>query len=543
MLRFIRMGLPRAKSFKLGLFVSVLQGISAVALLGTSTWLIARAAEQPPVMYLMVAVVGVRAFALGRAAFRYAERIMLHDSAFRMLAEMRPKIFKKLIPFSQAGMSPISRGDTLSRLGADVDELQNLPLRVISPLIQSIAVSLLTVILFSLILPSAAIALLGALLIAFLVALPVSGLVSRRADLERAQATAVLAGHSVDLLENLDVLRAYGWLPNKLKELEGADSKLRKMSHRQSFSLGLGQSLFSLIATLATIATTYLGVDAVSTGQQPGVLLALIALIPMAVFDVALAAQPTLNAWQNFKASASRIAQLEDREVPPSLRPQFGNQTVAEFRNLKFLDVSLAYPQDPPVLTKVNFELNSGETLLIQGASGSGKTTIAVAMLRFLELVSGDYLLNDLPIHKVSESSVRSLVGLVEQQPTIFQGSVRANLLIAKSDATDLELWEVLNRVGLQKTFQLREGLDTQLGERGVLISGGEAQRLALARALLAEFSVLILDEPTANVDRETSFKLVEDLLTAARKNSNRAIVLITHDSNLGLLADNTISI
>lgn len=543
MFELFKMGIPRAKSFWLGLFVSVLQGISAVALLGTSTWLISRAAEQPPVMYLMVAVVGVRGFALGRAAFRYAERILLHDSAFRMLADIRPRLFKKLIPFSPAGFTPISRGDTLSRLGTDVDELQNLPLRVISPLVQSIAVSLLTVIGLGLILPSAAVALLLALLAAFLVALPLSGLISRQADLHRAQATAVLSGHSIDLLENLDVLRAYGWLPGSLKQLSDADSELLKLSRRQSFSLGLGQALFSITASLATVTTAYLGINAVASAQQPGVLLALIALIPMAVFDVSMVAQPTLNAWNNFRASANRIAQLQSREVPEILKPVFGNQEVEGFQSLKFTDVSLAYPNHPVVVRNVNLEINPGETLLVQGASGTGKTTIALALLRFLDLAAGKYELNGLAIENVSETSVRSLIGLVEQRPTIFQGSVKANLLIAKESATDEELWAVLEQVGLKQTFLLRKGLDTDLGERGVLISGGEAQRLALARALLAEFSVLILDEPTANVDQENAVKLVEDLLSAAKQNSDRSIILITHDSSLKRFADVSLSI
>ena len=175
---------------------------------------------------------------------------------------------------------------------------------------------------------------------------------------------------------------------------------------------------------------------------------------------------------------------------------------------------------------------------VIQSLSGSGKTTIALALLRFLELSSGRYQINGSDVADYSESSIRETIGLVEQDPTIFLGTVRANLLIARPMANDLELWNALRRVGLERLFANRQGLDTELGERGVLISGGEAQRLALARALLANFAVLVLDEPTANVDQVSARNLVSDLLAAAKLNSNRAIVLITHDVELAKLAD-----
>ena len=179
MRRLIRLGLPNTRIFYLGLFISLLQAVSAVALLATSAWLISRASEQPPVMYLMIAVVGVRGFALGRAAFRYGERILLHDAAFKMLATTRPGIFEKLIPLSPAGLGDSSHGQVMSKVVADVDELQNLPLRVIAPIFQSFTVSILTVLGLALLLPSAALSLFLALLATFLIAMPLSGLVSR----------------------------------------------------------------------------------------------------------------------------------------------------------------------------------------------------------------------------------------------------------------------------------------------------------------------------------------------------------------------------
>lgn len=534
----LRLGLPKTKLFGLGLVVSALQGLSAVALLAASAWLISRAAEQPPVMYLMIAVVGVRGFALGRAGFRYGERLMLHDAAFRKLSEIRPKIFEKLIPFLPAGLGAERRGDTITRVGADVDELQNLPLRVISPIFQSALVSVFAVIGLGLLLPSAAVALLLFLLAAFFIAMPLSGFISKVSDLERATVNAKLATQSVEVLEHLDVLTAYGWLSSKLHDLAETDEVLNRIGKRKSLGNGVGQAIFSLLAAAATLVSAIIGARSVANLELPGVLLALIALIPMAVFDVASNTQPAISAFRTYRSSAKRILQIQSKQLPAELLPIFGNQEVSGFKNLNLKHVVIAYPESKPVFQDLNFELNAGETIAIQGQSGSGKTTIALALLRFLDLRSGGYQINGSDIAKYSESSIRKTIGLVEQDPTIFLGTVRANLLVAYPKASDVEIWNILDRVGLRSLFANRQGLDTELGERGVLISGGEAQRLALARALLANFQVLVLDEPTANVDKDSARNLVSDLLAAAKSNSNRAIVLITHDAELAKLAD-----
>lgn len=534
----LKIGLPKTTLFGLGLVVSALQGLSAVALLAASAWLISRAAEQPPVMYLMIAVVGVRGFALGRAAFRYGERLLLHDAAFRKLSEIRPRIFEKLIPFMPAGLGVQKRGDTITRVGADVDELQNLPLRVISPLFQSTLVAMFSVIGLGLLLPSAALILLLFLLAAFFIALPISGFISKHSDLERASVNAKLATQSIELLEHLDVLTAYGWLPAKLNGLSQTDEDLNRISRARSLGNGVGLALFSLLATGATLASALIGAQSVIDSDQPGVLLALFALIPMAVFDVVSNAQPTISAFRTYLSSAKRIIQLQNKQLPVALQPGFGNKKINKFRNLSLIDVAISYPDSEPVLEGFGFEIDAGQTIAIQGQSGSGKTTIALALLRFLDLRSGSYQINGSDVAGFSESSIRETIGLVEQDPKIFLGTVRANLLIANPKASDLELWNILNQVGLKILFANRQGLDTELGERGVLISGGEAQRLALARALLANFHVLVLDEPTANVDKDAAHNLVSDLLAAAKLNSNRAIVLITHDADLALLAD-----
>ena len=538
MLKFLKYGLPRSKYFPLGLLIGLLQGISAVALLSTSAWLISRAAEQPPVMYLMIAVVGVRGFALGRAAFRYGERTLLHDSSFRMLASVRPRVFEKLIPFSTSGLGAVNRGEVLARVVGDVDELQNLPLRVISPLTQAAGVSLLTTAGLAILLPAAAAILLITLLAAFFLALPLSGWLGKNADISKAKVNARLAEQSLELLENLDVLMAYGWLPKQRAKISHTEQLLTKINQTSSISTGIGQALFSLLTTIATLGTAWVGSVAVIEEQQPGVLLAVFTLLPIATFDVVAIAQPAVSAWRKFIASAKRLEDLLEQPVPEIINPASGELIVSDFKSLTFKNVDLRYPTGPLVVRELSFSLGEGQTLVLRGPSGSGKSSVALAATRFLVPSQGGIYLNGNPIGDFQLDSVRARLGYVEQDPTIFMGTLKDNLLVAKSTATDAELLEVLEKVGLRQTFELREGLQTMLGERGVLISGGEAQRVALARALLADFSLLILDEPTANVDQETAVELVKDLLNAAKHSANRAVILITHDEKLSTFAD-----
>lgn len=529
MRKVIGLGLPKTGEYQIGLLVSVVQALSAVALLATSAWLISRASEQPPVMYLMVAVVGVRGFALGRAAGRYAEKVILHNATFRMLSLQRPKLLQKLIPFAPAGLP--DRGATISRLTNDVDELQNLPVRVVAPLLQAGVVSLLAVIGVGLLVPSAALALAFCLLGAFLIALPISGLVSKSSDESTLTAKGELSRGSLELLENIDVLKAYGWASAALDALGKHSDALLRKSVMSAGAAGLGQALILAFSALATFSLSFIGAQAVVAGHIDGVLLAVLVLLPLAVFEVVSSAQSLVSAWQKYKTSAARIQDFLDTPIPSEFEESRGLTELTRVDEITFNRVSAKYPNSEFGLHNFTMSIKRGDRVTLFGASGSGKTTVANLLLGFLNYTAGSLSINGISIGDFDPGSLRRVIGLVEQQPTIFVGSVRDNLLIAKSNASDDEILAVLDQVGLLETFQSRDGLNTELGERGVLISGGEAQRLGLARALLADFQVLILDEPTANVDQATAVPLIRDLLLAA--GPQRTVVLITHDEDL----------
>jgi ATP-binding cassette subfamily C protein CydC len=266
--------------------------------------------------------------------------------------------------------------------------------------------------------------------------------------------------------------------------------------------------------------------------------LAFFALLPLAVYEVVQAAQPALSAFNRYRASAHRISGFIDHKLPIELDVSEGEVTLESIQSIELLGVDANYPGGPSVLNNFNMKLSRGQTLLLHGSSGTGKSTIANILVKFLAPSAGEYLINGKPASIFSSDSVRKLIGLIEQNPVIFIGSVRDNLVLANNEAQDSELVKVLVKVGLWQMFVQREGLDTQLGERGVFISGGEAQRLAVARALLANFEVLIMDEPTANVDKATATPLVKELLKAG---SGKTILLITHDSELGSLTNRSL--
>lgn len=542
--QLIKLGLPKDRFFGWGLVVSVLQGLSAVSLLAVSAWLISRAAEVNSIVYLGIAIVGVRGFAVGRATFRYSERLLLHESAFRLLASRRSQLFERLVPFIPAGMSQVGRGESMARVVNDIDELQNLPLRVVAPVVQAIVVAVASVLFMWLLLPEAGLALFLVLITAFFVAIPLGASLATKSDSYTAPLRARMSNVSLDLLENLDVYIAYGWVEAKRAEINRIEVELRRAIIKSAVSNGLGASLFTLLSIVSVLAGAWFGGVAVSDQSLPGASLAVFVLVPLAIFEVLQSAQPALSAFRKFKVSAHRVSELLDREVPRVLQLETGNRALEHFDSIELRSVSITYPEAlEPALENFDLTIRPGESVMLFGESGTGKSSVALLLSRLIQPSSGEYLINGEPAGVFASAELRRSIGLVEQNPMVFLGNVRANLRIAKHDATDAELRDVLDQVGLWSMFAAREGLDTQLGDRGVLISGGEAQRLALARAILAQFQVLILDEPTANVDADTAGTLIADMLRVARGSEHRAVVLISHDERFRKLVDRAVKV
>ncbi|MCT9076414.1 thiol reductant ABC exporter subunit CydD [Streptomyces fulvoviolaceus] len=518
---------PRRGRLALALLLASLALGSAVGLMATSGWLISRASQQPPVLYLMVAVTATRAFGIGRAVFRYAERLVSHDAVLRMLADTRVAVYRRLERLAPAGLRQTRRGDLLSRLVADVDALQDYWLRWLLPAGTALTVSAASVGFTAWLLPEAGAALAAGLLTAGVGVPLVTGAVARRAERRLAPARGVLATRVTDLLTGTAELTVAGALPARTAEARRADGTLTRIASRAATATALGDGLTALISGLTVAATALVGAQAVAGGRLSGVAMAVVVLTPLAAFEAVLGLPLAVQYRQRVRRSAERVYEVLDAPEPVQ-EPERPRQAPASPFPVVVKGLAARHEgQDRDALAGLDLTLTEGRRIAVVGASGSGKTTLAQVLLRFLDADAGSYTLGGVDAYALESDDVRRLVGLCAQDAHLFDSSVRENLLLAKKGATEDELRDALKRARLLDwADSLPDGLDTLVGEHGARLSGGQRQRLALARALLADFPVLVLDEPAEHLDLPTADALTADLLAATE---GRTTLLITH--------------
>ncbi|MFC8268187.1 thiol reductant ABC exporter subunit CydD [Streptomyces cinereoruber] len=500
---------------------------SAVGLMAVSGWLISRASEQPPVLHLMMAVTATRAFGIGRAVFRYAERLVSHDAVLRMLADLRVSVYRRLERIAPAGLRRTRRGDLLARLVQDVDALQDYWLRWLLPAGAALVVGVGAVGFTAWLLPEAGAVLAVGLLVAGIAVPAAGGALARRAERRLAPARGSLATAVADLLRGCAELTVAGALRSRIERTREADRDLTGIASRQAAATALGAGLSALVCGLTVAAAALVGVQAVRDGRLDGVSLAVVVLTPLAAFEAVTGLPLAVQYRQRVKHSAERVFEVLDAPVPVHEPHMPAAPPVGPFP-LELSGVSARYAgQERPALTGFGLTLEAGRRVAVVGASGSGKTTLAQVLLRFLDVEHGMYRLGGVPARELEGDAVRRLVGLCAQDAHLFDSSVRENLRLAEVGADDGELREALRRARLLDWVDgLPAGLDTLVGEHGARLSGGQRQRLALARALLADFPVLVLDEPAEHLDLATADALTDDLLRATE---GRTTVLITH--------------
>jgi ATP-binding cassette subfamily C protein CydCD len=518
---------PRSGHLALALVLGSLALGSAVGLMATSGWLISRASQHPPVLYLMVAVTATRAFGIGRAVFRYAERLVSHDAVLRMLADTRVAVYRRLERLAPAGLRGLHRGDLLTRLVADVDALQDYWLRWLLPAGAALAVSTASVAFTSWLLPEAGAVLAVGLLAAGAGVPLVTSAVARRAERRLAPARGVLATRVTDLLTGTAELTVAGALPSRAAETRRADGALTRIASRAATATALGDGLTALVCGLTVAAAALAGVQAVAGGRLDGVAMAVVVLTPLAAFEAVLGMPLAVQYRQRVRRSAERVHEVLDAPGPVR-EPERPRQSPASPFPVTVRGLTARHAgQGRDALSGLDLTLETGRRVAVVGPSGSGKTTLAQVLLRFLDPTAGVYTLGGIDARALDGDDVRRLVGLCAQDAHMFDSSVRENLLLAKKDATEPELRDALARARLLDWADtLPDGLDTLVGEHGTRLSGGQRQRLALARALLADFPVLVLDEPAEHLDLETADALTADLLAATE---GRTTVLITH--------------
>ncbi|SOE28954.1 ATP-binding cassette, subfamily C, CydCD [Streptomyces sp. OK228] len=518
---------PRSGRFTLALLLGSLALGSAVGLMATSGWLISRASQQPPVMYLMLAVTATRAFGIGRAVFRYAERLVSHDAVLRMLADTRVAVYRRLERLAPAGLRTARRGDLLSRLVADVDALQDYWLRWLLPAGAALLVSAASVGFTAWLLPEAGAALAAGLLAAGVGVPLLTGAVARRAEHRLSPARGALATRVTDLLTGTAELTVAGALPTRTAEARRADTVLTRIASRAATATALGDGLTALATGLTVAATALVGAQAVAGGRLSGVAMAVVVLTPLAAFEAVLGLPLAVQYRQRVRRSAERVYEVLDAPDPVR-EPEVPQPVPASPFPLRVQGLRARHAgQDRDALAGLDLTIEQGRRVAVVGPSGSGKTTLAQVLLRFLDAEAGTYTLGGTNAYGMDGDDVRRLVGLCAQDAHLFDSTVRENLLLARKNATEAELRGALARARLLEWADgLPDGLDTLIGEHGARLSGGQRQRLALARALLADFPVLVLDEPAEHLDLPTADALTADLLAATE---GRTTLLITH--------------
>jgi thiol reductant ABC exporter CydC subunit len=499
-----------------------------VALLAVSGFLLARASQHPGILAISVAVVAVRALSVGRGVFRYLERLASHDVAFRVLAQVRLAIWRRLEALAPGGVTLFRSGDLVARLVSDVDATQDLFIRGVTPVLAAALVGGAAVTACLLVFAPAAAVLAAGLLAAGVVVPAAGAAVAGKATRAAAPARGRLAASVTELLDGAADLHAFGAAETALARADATSAELARLDSSTATASALGTGLMSAVTGLTVWAVLLLGVAATGAGALSRVPLAVLTLTALASFEAVSALPAAAVQLGQARVAAGRIAAVTDTP-DPVCEPARPRALPPGPFGIQLREATVVYrPGGPPALDRVSLDLPPGRRVALVGANGAGKSTVAAVLMRFCELTAGAALLNGHDLASYAADDVRSVIGGCPQDPHLFDAAIRDNVRLARPAATDEELEAAAARARLLPWIaSLPQGWDTPVGVHGAAVSGGERQRLALARAFLADPPLLILDEPTTHLDPPARRALTADLLRATE---GRAVLLITHE-------------
>ena len=499
---------------------------SGVALTATSAWLISAAALHPPVLTLMVAIVAVRAFGLAKGVLRYAERLLSHDVALRALADLRVRVWTTLVRLGPAVTARHRRGDLLDRLVSDVDNQQDVLVRGVVPAVSAILVAAGTAVGIGFLLPSAGLAVATGLALAGVLAPLVSLTAARRSERRTTALRAGVTAGTVELLTAAPDLLAFGAANPRHALLRAADDELTGARRRGALARGAGFAISTLSLGLTTVACLVLGVAALRSGVLRGPELAVLALTPLAAAELVAGLPEAATRLLGATHSARRLSEL-DTMPTPTTEPAVP-ATLPAATSLTATGVSVRWPAaDHDAVTGAHVHLGERRAALLTGPSGAGKSTLLAAVMRDLDPSAGRITIDGTDTRTVTADDVHARIAWCGPETHLFDSSLRQNLSLARPSATDEDLTEALRTANLGSWLAaLPDGLDTALGAHGTDVSGGERQRLGVARALLADRPLLLLDEPTAHLDHATATALAADLREVA---AGRTALIVTH--------------
>lgn len=505
---------------------------SSIGLFGMAAYLTAAAALGPFLLFLSIPIYLVQMMGILRAVSRYSERLVSHNTTFRLLSHLRVWTYSRIEPQAPAHLHDHRSGDLLTRLVADIEELQDFYLRVVSPIAIALITSLFTFGIFSIFSPAMAWVALAFLILAG-AGVPCLALsLSRGLGKQQVKARAELNTRVVDGLQGIGDVLAFGYSQGQLEGVVACSRALGRVQRRMASITGLQIALNEMLMNTAMWVLLILAIPLVSTGYIDGVYLGVIGLLILASFE---AVQPLASAFQwlgHARAAAERVFAIAD--ASPPVAEEVMPQPISTHADggggydLSFEHVHFTYQQGQgEVLKDMSFDLKQGTRVAVVGPSGAGKSTLVRLALRFWDPVSGIIRLNGQDIRGYSLRDLRNLIGVVSQDTYIFNDTLRANVLLARSEAGETEIEAALEQAQLTEFVrQLPQGLKTWVGEQGMQLSGGERQRLAIARAFLKNAPILMLDEVTANLDPLIERALLD---TLDELTQGRATLHITH--------------
>ncbi|WBB65049.1 thiol reductant ABC exporter subunit CydC [Micromonospora sp. WMMD812] len=534
---------------------------AGLALMATATWLLMSAAGQPPLDRLTVAIVAVRALAIGRGVFRYSERLAGHDAVLRMITDVRARVFATLAARRAA---PPRSGDALSRLVSDVEAVQDLLLRVLVPASAALLVSVVAVGGAALISPPAAGALAVGLLVAGLALPALATALTRRSAAELAPLRGALAADAIDLTHGAADLAAFGATGSALRATTGRAQRLARLERRLAAAGFAVDAAGTLVAGLTAGAVVLVALAA----DVRGVLVGVLAVGTLAAVEIALAVVGAARQWTQLRAGLDRVAALlgdaaaapsrpttpeagqpapgagpaEPAGGPPAQEPEPAALTAlagakraepgvtpAGLRDVRFDEVTVRYRAGAaPALDRVSLDLPAGRRVAVVGPSGAGKSTLAGVLTGAVRPSTGRVTVDGRDLTTYAEDELPRAVGGLLAEAYVFHATVRENLLLGRPTAGEGELTAATATAGLLDWVRAQPaGWDTVVGEEGGQLSGGQRQRLALARALLAAPPVLVLDEPTEGLDPAAADAVLASVLAATP--AGHSVLLISH--------------
>ena len=524
--RLLWLAAPFARQMALAVLLGFATIASGIGLMTTSAYLISKAALQPSIADLQVAIVGVRFFGIARGVFRYLERYVSHEVTFRLLARLRVWFYRALEPLAPARLMDYRSGDLLSRIVADIGTLENFYLRVIAPPCVAVMIAVLAALIMGAFDPWLAVALLGFMVLAGVGVPLLARTLSRPAGRGLVLVRAELNSALLDGIQGVADLLSAGKGARHRERVRALSREVGGLQARLASIGGMSNALKGLLMNLATLAILLIAIPLVSSGQLDRVYLALLVLAVLSSFE---AVWPLPQAFQNLDSSLEagrRLFEIVDAD-PVVIDPADPLPIPAGW-GLQVQDLSLSYgPGEPPALDGISLALPRGHRLAVVGPSGAGKSTLVQVLLRFWDYQAGQILLEGRELREFGHEDLRRRIAVVSQRSHLFNATVRDNLLLARPGASQAEIIQAAEQAQIHSFIQsLPHGYDTWIGEQGLRLSGGERQRLVIARAILKNAPLLILDEPTAHLDALIERELMATLQELA---VDRSVLLITH--------------